>query len=36
MGGMCETELEIEKYILRVGSLGMSWKVRRMYCGWEL
>ena len=30
MGGKCGTELESEKDGLRVGSVGLSWRVRRM------
>ena len=33
---MCGTELEIEKGVLSVGSVGLGWRVRRMYCRWKV
>jgi hypothetical protein len=36
VGGKCGTELESEKDVLWGGSVGLSWRGRRMYCGWEV
>jgi len=36
VGGKCGTELESEKDVLFVGSVGLSWRVRIMYCGLEV
>ena len=36
MGGKCGTELESEKDVLFVECVGLSWRLRRMCCGWEV